>query len=124
MEVSRAAQTGAGRRARRTVLARVMHHGDGKVVLALQLAQVRKQTGDLAGIVLVDPVQSHEGVEQEQSRPQSTHGCGQAHLVALAVEPKAWRGDDVDGERGEVEPTVARDGGQALANDRKSILGE
>jgi len=69
VQVSRAAQPLTGLRAGGAVLSCVMGHDDCEVVLALQCAQVREQRGDVASIVLVDAVQAHEWIEQEQPRP-------------------------------------------------------
>jgi hypothetical protein len=40
-----------------------VHEHDGDVVAALELAQVREQRRDLAGVVLVDAVQADERVQ-------------------------------------------------------------
>ncbi len=104
-EVSGAAQALAAGGA--AVLAGVVDDHDGEVVGALQLAQVAEDGGDVAGLVLVDAVESHEGVEQEQARGMAADGLVEAALVAGQIEPHAGRGDDADGEGGEVEAAVA-----------------
>ncbi len=63
-EVARAAQALTWLRGR-AILARVVDDHDGEVELALQLAQVAEQRGDLSGIVLVDAMQPYEGVKHE-----------------------------------------------------------
>lgn len=47
-------------------LARVMHDDDGDREAALEVAQVGEQWRDLGADVLVDAMQSHERVEDEQ----------------------------------------------------------
>ena len=41
-----------------------MDEDDGQVELALQGSKVGQQFGDFAGVVFVDGVQAHEGIEQ------------------------------------------------------------
>ena len=77
VEFARAAQRLAGAHLA-AALARVVHEHDGDVVAALELAQVREQRRDLAGEVLVDAVQAHEGIEDEQPRAELVDGGGQA----------------------------------------------
>ena len=105
------------------VLARVVDDDDGEVVGALQLAQVAEQGGHLAGLVLVDAMQAHEGIEQEQARGLAPHGLGEAVLVAREIEPHAGRGDDADGERGEIEAAVAAEAGESCLDDGRGVLG-
>jgi len=66
VEVAAAAEVLSGV-AGAAVLAGVVDDDDGEVVLALQLAQVGEQARDVAGVVLVEPVQAYEGVEQEHA---------------------------------------------------------
>ena len=47
----------------RSALARVMHEGDGGVVVALQGAQIGEQRRDLTGDILVDRVQTDKRIE-------------------------------------------------------------
>ena len=56
----------------------VMDDEHGDAVAALQLAQVGEQRRDLAAGVLVDAMQAHEGIEDEQARLQSGDGLGEA----------------------------------------------
>jgi hypothetical protein len=69
VQLRRAAQGLAG--AGVAALAGVVDERDGAAEAALQLAQVGEQRGDLGGGVLVDAVQPHEGVEDDEARPQA-----------------------------------------------------
>lgn len=45
-------------------LGHVVDEDDGSVVAPVELAQEAEQAGDVSGAVFVEPVQSHERVEQ------------------------------------------------------------
>jgi hypothetical protein len=75
---------------------------DGKRVAALQLAQKGKQRGDLAAGVLIDPVQAHEGIEDEEARMQSGNGVLQSEAIGGKIEPQRGGGDDLDIEIAQV----------------------
>jgi hypothetical protein len=68
------------------VLSHVMDDDDGEVVSALELAQEGEELGDLAGVIFVSAVQSHEGVEEQESGSEAFDGFGETLLVALEVE--------------------------------------
>ena len=107
-EVAGAAQALAGLAAG-AALAGVVHDDDGHVVGALELAQVPEHGGHLPGVVLVDAVQAHEGIEHQQARRVRGDRRAQSRLVVGAVEAQGRRGDEVDGQRAEVEPAVTAD---------------
>ncbi len=71
-EVSRAAQALATGMA--AVLAGMVDDHEGEVVGSLEFAQVAEDGGDVLGLVLVDAVQSHEGIEHKESRRMMAHG--------------------------------------------------
>ena len=58
----------------------------GEPIPALQLAQIGEQRGDLAAGVLVDAVEAHEGIEDEQPRLQLGDGVGEAVPIGLEIE--------------------------------------
>ena len=64
MEVSGTAQVLASGTSA-AVLACVVDDGDGDIERALDLAQVREYSGDIAGVIFVDAVKPDEGVEEE-----------------------------------------------------------
>src|SRR5262249_58891849 len=84
---------------------------DGKGVAALQLAQVGEQGGDLAAGILVDPVQAHEGVEDQQLRLQPGNGFLQSDPIGGKIEGQSGGGEYPGVENA---PKEARGGGQGL----------
>ena len=52
----------------------VVDDDDGDAVAALQLAQIGEQRRHLAAGVLIDAMQAHEGIEDEQARLQLGDG--------------------------------------------------
>lgn len=52
-----------------------MDDDDGDGERALELAEVAEQGGDLAGVVLVDTVQAHEGIEDQEARRVGRDGA-------------------------------------------------
>ena len=88
MDVTGAAQPLTGGDSPRGVLSRVMHQQDRQVELPLQRAKVRQQLGHFAGVVLVDAVQSHQGIEQQQPGPEPPGRLQQPRAVRIAIEPE------------------------------------
>jgi hypothetical protein len=82
-------------------------HGDG--IASLQLAQVGEQRHDLADGVLVDAVQAHERIEDEQARLECGDGLLKAPAIRIEIEPDRGRGDDLDVEIGERDAGGGRD---------------
>ncbi len=68
---------------------------------ALQFAEKSEQGGNLAAGVLVDAVQAHERIEDQQARLQSGDGLGEVATVGFEIEPDGRRGDDLDIEVGQ-----------------------
>jgi hypothetical protein len=101
----------------------MMHDEDGDVVLALQGAEVAEQRGDLTGVVLVDAVQAHEGVEHEKARRIAADGVAKARLIASAIEAEHGDGDDVDRDGGEIEASSAADAAEPCFDDGRGVLG-
>src|SRR5215471_9390237 len=122
MELGGPAQRLTGARASSTLFGMVDDE-DGEAIAALQLAQVGKQRGDFAAGVLVDAVQPHEGIENEQARPQVCDGVGEAAPIAFEIKAKGRRGDDLDIQIGEVDASGSGDALEPPAHDRSGILG-
>ncbi len=74
VDVTGAAQSLAGGNSPRGVLPGVMHQEDREVKLPLQRAKVRQQLGHFTGVVLVNAVKSHQGIQNQQPGPQPL-GC-------------------------------------------------
>ena len=69
-------------------LAHVVDDGDGDVVLSLQVTEQAEEAGDVGCAVLVEAVQAHEGVEQEQGGAQSARVASR-RCIGLEVEAQA-----------------------------------
>jgi hypothetical protein len=65
----------------------------GEVMSALKLSKEGKQGSDLAGCVFIDAVQSHEGIEYEQTRMELGDGGFETGAIGLQIEAQAGRGD-------------------------------
>ena len=97
------------------------HHGDG--VAPLQFAQEGKQRGDVATDILIDAMQAHERIEDEQARFQPGDGLVQTYAVSLEIEAQTGRRDHLHVERGETDAGRGADALEAAANDVQGILG-
>ena len=95
----------------------------GGAAPALQLAQIGEQGRDLAAGVLVDAVQPHERIEDEQTGPQPVDGLGEVAPIDLEVEAQHRRGDDLDVEIGEHRAGGDSDAVEAAADDVQCVLG-
>ena len=107
----------------RSALPGVVHDEHGDAVPTLQLAQPGEQGRDLATGVLVDAVQPHEGIEDEQPGPQPVDGLGEVAPISVEVEAQRRRGDDLDIEIGEHNAGGGGDAVEAAADDVQRVLG-
>ena len=57
---------------------------------ALQVAQIGEQRRDFAAGVLVDAVQAHERIEDQQARLELGDGVFEARAVGLADRAAPW----------------------------------
>jgi len=124
VQIAGAAEALSGLCAGGSILAGVVGDDDGEVEFTLERAQVGEEGGDIAGAVFVDAMEAHEGVEHEQSRPEPAHGVGESRLIALEIEAKLRRGDDVEGELGEVASTMPRDAGESRLDNAERVFGQ
>src|SRR5208283_3417183 len=81
------------------VFAGVMNQHDRQLELALQFPQIREQPGDLGGVVLIEPMQADERVQDEQDGPELLDGLQETCAVGRGVQAKGRRGDDLDWQR-------------------------
>ena len=103
-------------------LSRVVDDEHRDVVLALQLAQVGEDGGDLLGRVLVDAMR-YKWIEDEKARSPSGDGLDEAPLVVEAIEPEARREDRVDREILELESALEGEAFEPLADRGGRVLG-
>jgi hypothetical protein len=120
-EVARAAEA-LPRVTHGAVLAGVVDDEHGDVVGALHLAEVAEERGDLPSVVLVDAVQSHERVEDEEPRCVLRHGVAETSLVMVAVETERGGEDEVHGQCGKVEAAMAADAFEARLDHGCGVL--
>jgi hypothetical protein len=106
----------------RTLLG-VVDDDDGHLVAALKVAQEPEEWCDLTAGILIATVESDEGVEDEELRPQRGDGIGESDDVVLEIEPQARRRDDLDVEPFELESVRSGDSLEPLADNVKSVLG-
>jgi hypothetical protein len=101
----------------------VVDDDDGDGVAALQLAQIGEQRRHFAAGVLIDAMQAHEGIEDEQARAPFGNGHIEASAVGLEIEPHGGCGDDLDVEIGEAEAGGGADAVEPPAHDVERVLG-
>ena len=95
----------------------------GGVEPSLQVAQEGEDGGDFGDGVLVDAMQAHQGVEDEQARSDVLDGVVQALAVGAMVEAQDRHVDDGDVEAFEGGGGGAGDAFEAAAHDMTGILG-
>ena len=81
------------------VLARVMNQEDGQLKLALQFPKIGEQGRDLSGVILIDPVKSDQGVQDQEGGLEILDGVGRRWRSAGVSRPERGSGDDFDGQR-------------------------
>ena len=101
----------------------MMDDRDGDGMTALQVTQEGEQRRDLAADILVDAVQTHERIKDEQPRLQPGDGLVEPCAVGLEIEAQAGRGDHLDVEFGESGAGGGADALKAAADDVQGILG-
>jgi hypothetical protein len=55
-------------------LAGMVHERHRRVILALQRSQIGEEGCDLTGDILIDRMEAHEGVENDELRPKVSDG--------------------------------------------------
>jgi hypothetical protein len=95
-------------------------HGDG--ITPLQFAQEGEQWGDLAVDILVDAMQTDEGIEHEQPWLEPADGRVETRAISIEVEAQAGRGDQLDVEIGQRNAGDGTDALEAGTNDVHGIF--
>jgi hypothetical protein len=101
----------------------MMDDRDGDGVPTLQVTQEGEQRRDLAADILIDAVQAHERIEDEQPRLQPGDGLIETRAVGLEIEAQAGRGDHLDVEFGQRDAGGGADAFETAANDMERVLG-
>lgn len=89
-----------------SVLARVMDDDDRDIKRkrALEIAEVAEYGGDLTGIVLVDAVQTHKRIEDQEARHVGRDSLAQSELIVGSVEAQRRRGNEMNRQPRELGP--------------------
>jgi len=101
----------------------MMDDRDGDGMTTLQITQEGEQRRDLAADVLIDAMQAHERIEDEQSRLQPGDGLIETCAVGLEIEAQTGRGDHLDVERGETDTSGGADALETATDDMERVLG-
>ena len=101
----------------------MMDDKDRQVVSALQGAQVAENRGHLARLVFVHLMQADKGVENKQTRRLTAHGFGEAMLISQQIQAHRGCGDDVDGQRVQVQTAMATKAEEPSFHQRRRIFG-
>jgi hypothetical protein len=104
-------------------LSGVVDDGPGDGVTPLQFAQEGEQRGNLPADILVNAMQTDEGIEHEQARLQPGDSLLEACAVSIQIEAQAGRGDHLDVEFGQRDRGGGTDALEAAANDVQGIFG-
>ncbi len=97
------------------------HDGDG--VTPLQFAQEGEQRSHIAADILVDAMQTHERIEDQQPRFQPGDGLLQPNPVGLEIEAQTGGGDHLHVEISETDAASGADAVEAAADDVQSVFG-
>src|SRR5262252_3773500 len=96
-------------------------HGDG--MTPLQFPQIGEQRRDFATGVLIDAMQAHEGIENEETRLELGDGLVKAAANGLEIKPHGWFSDDLDVEFSELEAAGGADSLEPPSDHIEGILG-
>ena len=122
VELRRSAQGLTGADGART-LSGMVDDRDGDGVATLQFTQEGEQWRDIAADILIDAMQTHERIEDEQPRLQPGDGLIETCAVGLEIEAQAGRGDHLDVELGETDAGGGTDAFEAAADDVEGVFG-
>jgi len=101
----------------------MMHEENSETVASLQFSQIGQERRDLAAGILIDPVQPHERIQDQQTGPEIGDGLLETSAVSGKIEPQRRRGDDVNVEVTQADPGGGADTLQATAHDVQGVLG-
>ena len=90
---------------------------------SLQFAQEGEQRGDFAADILINAMQAHERIEDQQPRLEGGDGLLETRAVGLEIEAQAGRGDHLDVEFGESGAGGGTDAVEAVADDVQRVFG-
>ena len=100
-----------------------MHDEYGELVLTLQGAKVGEQRRHFAAGVLIDAVQAHERIEDQEARLELCDGVFEALAVGGLVDSHRGGGDDMNVQILQIAPGGGADTLEPAAHDVQGILG-
>ena len=100
-----------------------MDDGDGDGMASLQFAQEGEQRCHVAADILVDAMQAHERIEDEEPRLEGGDGFLETSAVGLEIKAQAGRGDHLDVELGEADADGGADAIDPAADDMECVFG-
>jgi hypothetical protein len=101
----------------------VMNDQDGDGVAALQFPQIGERRRDFAAGVLIDAMQAHKGIENEETGLELGDGLVEAAANSLEIKPQGRFGDDLDVEFGKLEAAGGADSLEPPPHHVEGILG-
>jgi hypothetical protein len=96
---------------------------DGDGMAPLQFAQEGEQRGDIATDILIDAMQTHERIEDQEPRLQPGDGGVETGAIRLEVEAQAGGGDHLHVEVGETDAGRGADAFEAATDDVQRVFG-
>jgi hypothetical protein len=111
-------------RLRAALLADVVDEDDGDAVGALELAEIGEEAGHFLSVVLVQGMEAHEWVEEEQAGVERLDRRREPSTLERVVEAERRDGEEMQVEASERDSTVATDPVDAIADLLEGVLGQ
>jgi len=100
----------------------MMHEEDCEIVASLQFSQIGQERCNFAAGVFVDPVQTDEGIQDQQTGSEISDCLLEASSVSGQIEPQRRRGDDVNIEFAKADAGGSADTLQAASHDVQGVF--
>jgi hypothetical protein len=94
----------------------VVDENDSHVQFSLEVAEIGKQGGDFVGIVLIEPVQANQWVEDKDAWLQEAGCFEESDLVSGQIKTHARCGDYMDVKVLEIQTAAICQGSKAFPN--------
>ena len=104
--------------------ARMVDEDDGEPEGAFEFAQVTEEFGDLHAVVLIDAVQAHEGIEDEETWLDASHGLLQSLAIDALVQAEDRLGDDMQVEPVHLEASALAEAFESVTDIGEGVLCE
>lgn len=104
-------------------LLRVMHEEHGEGVPALKFAQICQERCDLPARILIDAMQSNEGIQDQKPRGEGLDGALEALAIPFQIKSQGGGGDHLHIQCRELAAGRLADALEARAHDVLGVLG-